>query len=50
MFISLGQLIMLVIFAVCGFSYLMRIIIQLEKDVKSLDEICDEYRKELYKK
>ena len=38
------------IFSVCWFSYIMSIIILHEKDVKSLDEICDEFRKELYKK
>jgi len=50
MVISIGHLIMLMMFSVCWFSYIMRIIILHEKDVKSLDKICDEFRKELYKK
>ncbi len=45
MVISIGQLIMLMMFSVCWFSYIMRIIILHEKDVKSLDKICDEFRK-----
>ena len=41
MVISIGQLIMLMMFSVWWFSYIMRILILHEKDVKYLDEICD---------
>lgn len=40
---------MLMMLFVCWLSYIMRIITPHEKDVKSLDEICDEFRMELYK-